>query len=487
MSRLKNYDPLTQQWVKSDKSGLPANVFPTFDDLRVNNGTELQIKASATGKTLGQCELGETVYLPETINGVKDFHEYIVVEKNGEDNVVLLRKYVTNGDSGAISQDVNVYVHGSYYATGNTTHYADNWCTTTFYNRFSDITKEYISQKVIKIITNENGGTGNFTRKVFLPSIDELGGTPNIGSGEGTNVWFTSNADRVALSETDKTTAVQYWTRTLHAFTISSHNHYVFDYVTTSGAFSTQNYTGTTSKPYRPAIVFLPTTPLNGSNQFVDEITYINTIEKIRSGDDLYKLKDLDAREAITTLETAVAGKAAASHTHTVSDITDFPSIPTAGTITSGSTGYATGGDVYNAINKSPYDLAFLAEADSLIDSRTSGATVTNAHLTALVPLDDLLLKSDRYDRVELCGGFHYTDPTLGFLIVVPATLSYNAIIPNQVAQQMLPTIDPDATINSKDALLVRITPVYNDDAYQASFVIWEDENDVRQIEYVGT
>ena len=51
----------------------------------------------------------------------------------------------------------------------------------------------------------------------------------------------------------------------------------------------------------------------------------------------------------------------------------------------------------------------------------------------------------------------------------------------------MLPTIDPDATINSKDALLVRITPVYNDNAYQASFVIWEDENDVRQIEYVGT
>jgi len=325
---------------------------PTYSDIKINNGKELQLKASGSSKTLAECELGEIVHIPETINNVKDFHDYIVVEKN-QDNVVLLRKYVASGDSGAISQDHNVYVHGSYYATGNTTHYADNWCTTTFYNRFSDITKEYISQKVIKIITNENGGTENFTRKVFLPSIDELGGTPNIGSGEGTSVWFTSNADRVALSETDKTTAVQYWTRTLHALTISSHNHYVFDYVTTSGAFSTQNYTGTTSKPYRPAIVFLPNTPLNSSNQFIDEVTYTDTIHEIRFGDDIYKIKDSDARDLLAALQTAVNGKQdtlTQGSNISISNNVISAIVPVQGTIESGDTGYATGGDVYSAL-----------------------------------------------------------------------------------------------------------------------------------------
>lgn len=41
---------------------------------------------------------------------------------------------------------------------------------------------------------------------------------------------------------------------------------------------------------------------------------------------------------------------AAVATTGDYNDLTNKPTIPTAGTITSGSTGYATGGDVYNAI-----------------------------------------------------------------------------------------------------------------------------------------
>ncbi len=42
------------------------------------------------------------------------------------------------------------------------------------------------------------------------------------------------------------------------------------------------------------------------------------------------------------------------------SDLSGKPTIPTAGTITSGSTGYATGGDVYNAIGNVETILATL-------------------------------------------------------------------------------------------------------------------------------
>ena len=276
--------------------------FPTYDDVKINNGKELQLKSSAGSKLLSECELGEIVYLPETINDAKDFHEYIVVEKN-DNNVVLLRKYVASGDSGILVPNESSNIYGNYYIS-NLTDSADYWCENTFYNRFSNTTKTYITTKVIKVISNrDNGATSNYIRKVFLPSTDELGGTPNIGSGEGTNIWFTSNADRVALSETDKTTAVQYWTRTLHNFEYSFHytSYYYYDYVSANGSFAQVNNPGVASKPYRPAIVFLPNTPLNGSNQFIDEITYTDSIDTIKFGDDLYRVKDVEARNLIET------------------------------------------------------------------------------------------------------------------------------------------------------------------------------------------
>lgn len=282
---------------------------PTYEDLKVNNGTELQLKAPGSGKTLAECELGEVVHIPETISDVKDFHDYIVVEKN-QDNVILLRKYVAGGDHGKISNDMGAYVRGHLYVSDKSV--ADVWCSTTFINRFSAATQEYITTKGIKVISNTNGTTTVYLRKAFLPSTDELGGTPNIGSGEGTSVWFTTNEQRAALSETDKVTVINYWTRTLHERTSGMNDYHYFDYVDTDGIIKeSTNYQGSyiTDRPYRPCVVFLPTTPLNGDNQFIDEPVYTDTIHDIRFGDNIYKIKDSDARDLLATLQTALGGK----------------------------------------------------------------------------------------------------------------------------------------------------------------------------------
>ena len=246
--------------------------FPTYDDVKINNGKELQLKSSAGSKLLSECELGEIVYLPETINDTKDFHEYIVVEKN-DNNVVLLRKYVDTTGYG-------------YQTTNYFGDFSDTWCLTTFSDRFSNGVKDYFTNKNIY---NGNDYNKKYAdRNVFIPLSNEF------------TTWFTSNDSRKAYTLENIGTAVTYWTRTSSGNLGTNRN--VQYRIETGGFVSSSGYEGNkNSFYYRPAVVFLPSTPLNGSNQFIDEITYTDSIDTIKFGDDLYRVKDVDARNLIET------------------------------------------------------------------------------------------------------------------------------------------------------------------------------------------
>ena len=298
MSRSKYYDKTSSQWVHSEKSGLPAGVFPTFDDLRVNlSEKSLQIKANPS-KQLKDCELKEVVYLYETVNDVTTPRPYIVVEKN-DDNIVLLRQYIV--DSGQVGS-----ANRTFFQDGA----ARIWCDTTFQNRFSENTKKYFTTKAVQWITSDYPSIvwGTYLKTVFIPSVYELGGTPKYtDTVEGTSVWFNNNTERMAYLETNTINKGQYWTRTFNGTTGSPsaiNNHQV---VNTSGSFGGASVKNTNY--YRPAIVFVPETPIDADNQLVDSIVYDSTLEMVRSGGKLYDLKDLDAREAITDLETEMWNK----------------------------------------------------------------------------------------------------------------------------------------------------------------------------------
>ena len=225
--------------------------FPTYSrDLMINGGKQLQVQGSA-GKVMSDCSVGDIIKLPETNGGVKAYQQYILCEKS-DSYVVLLRKV-------AAAQGYHSVVDPNNWMY---------WCSNTFYNRFSDVAKAQMTTRNID-------GTN---RTAYL-----------ISTAEATT-YFTDKNSRKAYNSGG--TAIKWWLR-------NSSGQYC-SYVDTDGSTASRQESDTLW--YRPAIVFLPSAPINSDNEFEDEVVYTDTIETIKMGTDTYKIKDMDAR-------TLIAGK----------------------------------------------------------------------------------------------------------------------------------------------------------------------------------
>ena len=220
--------------------------FPTFDrDVKINSGKELQLKEGTVGKTISSCSVGDIIYLPEINGNTKTFEQYILCEKTN-DYAILLRKVAIT--TGLVSQ----------YQT---------WWNDTFKNTFSEITQRQMTTK----------------------SVDGSSLTSYLLSRDEVTTYFTTNSSRIAYNSSGN--AVDWWTR-------QRYNDY-YIYIVSSGSIDYNR--DANNRYYRPAIVFLPNTPLNGSNQFIDEVIYADTIDTIKFGDNLYRVKDTEARTLIDT------------------------------------------------------------------------------------------------------------------------------------------------------------------------------------------
>lgn len=234
--------------------------FPTFDrDVKINNGKELQLKEGTVGRTISNCSVGDIIYLPEINGNTKTFTQYILCEKTN-DYAVLLRKVAIT--TGLVSQ----------YQT---------WWNDTFKNTFSETAQRQMTTK----------------------SVDGSSLTSYLLSRDEVTTYFTTNSSRIAYNSSGN--AVDWWTR-------QRYNDY-YIYIVSSGNIDYNR--DANNRYYRPAIVFLPNTPLNGSNQFIDEVTYTDTIDTIKFGDDLYRIKDVNAVTDVQVNGTSVVSSGVASIT----------------------------------------------------------------------------------------------------------------------------------------------------------------------------
>ena len=132
------------------------------------------------------------------------------------------------------------------------------------------------------------------------------------------------------------------------------------------------------------------------------------------------------------------------------------------------------------------FDLIFSADSDSRITSNSTSVTVTNASLSAVSSMDDMLEKFDAYGQIKIGGGFDWEyEITTGvdFDYIIPATINDVVRVPNAVVKALYESLP----IGDKDALLVNICPVYNYGAYHGSWAVYEDNEGNMQTYYVGT
>lgn len=132
-----------------------------------------------------------------------------------------------------------------------------------------------------------------------------------------------------------------------------------------------------------------------------------------------------------------------------------------------------------------PYDLQFTATTSELVDSHTTSTTVSNASLVALKSMNELLDKFDTYKQLSMGGGFSCAveiTPGISLTFVVTATITNVAIVPNEIAKAMIPGV----SIGDEDVILIKISPVHNDNAYSGSWAVFENTSGIVQTMFVG-
>lgn len=266
------------QVLATDGSGNRSWV--SIDKAEVKNGIDLVIAEETADYTLADVALGTVVHIKE--DGT--FADYKVVEIDTENSQVIVLR-VAGKQKGVISSVTNAT---TYFGTT-----ADTWCTTTFYNQFSDYVKQYIEERFISArYNNTTGESYTEKRKIYLPSATEVGTQNN--SYEGTSVWFTQASQREASP------SCVYWLRTSlytdwGTMRFEAINGQSRDYF---------NCNESNACYYRPAICFSINTPVNESTKNIDgTITYTNTIDKLQDGNNYYKFADQDARADIAAIQ----------------------------------------------------------------------------------------------------------------------------------------------------------------------------------------
>ena len=349
------------------------------DDLTKISNSDLVIKEGST-TPLADEALGTSIYIPEIISGVETNVEYILVEKyqipNTDETIITVlrkdllsspRSYGAKGDYGAFSaSQLGIWLNGDYL------------------NIFSNGIKANFCEKPV-LCAKYRGTTSQESLKVFIPSLKELG----VNSDDGYYDW-TSYIDMIAKADG---TAKAYWTRT-HANSSDHHRT-----VSSSGEVGEGYATNTSASSIyvRPAIAIRSDAQVDGNNVLmVYGKTYSGNIESVQDGNSYYRIKDTrlpngtNANDVLQWTNGAWTSSAL--------------SIPTEGDIASGDTGYATGGDVYTAL-EGKADTSDVPSVGTITSGNTGYTTGGDVYTAISIPdsvIDELSTDSPFVDVIAI-------------------------------------------------------------------------------------
>ena len=183
---------------------LSACTLTTNNDIN-GKSEELMLKDIAYDN---RSNYSNTVYIQEE----ESFEPYIVISKNYNNGVLLLREYLLD-DEICFSAEKSYGSCGGYYPISN----VDNYLTSVFLQKLPPELRQQVLETSIKVASLDSVSTGgrgveSVKRRVFLLSAKELGIKSFVASKEGNRLsYFNDSANWIAVNSSGD--ARNYWLR----------------------------------------------------------------------------------------------------------------------------------------------------------------------------------------------------------------------------------------------------------------------------------